>query len=276
MAKAVNLIGKRFGRLLVIKRVENDKRGQTKWLCQCDCGKQVEVNGYSLTHEKTKSCGCQRKSSAHEEHFENLQGKRFGKLVVLNREDNRKKSTMWECICDCGNKTITSASDLKSRKTQSCGCLKYESRNFTHNLSHTRLYKIWMGMKQRCEKSYCHAYKWYGERGISVCSKWKENFQEFYDWSMNNGYADNLTIDRIDVNGNYEPSNCRWIPIGEQARNTRVSKYITYKEETKSVEEWSRITGIKHNTLLGRLRSGYSDEECLEVPLCSRRGKRRN
>lgn len=199
--------------------------------------------------------------------FIDLTGNRYGKIVVLERAENRGKKTMWKCICDCGNYTITGASELRSGTTKSCGCLKFESRNSTHGLRKTRLYGIWCKMKDRCLREKNPAYKWYGGRGITICKEWLDDFTNFYNWSMQNFYDDNLSIDRIDVNGNYEPDNCRWIPLEEQALNTRNTKFLTYKGETKTVSEWCEITGIKKTTMLNRIRLGFTPEECIELPI---------
>ena len=160
----------------------------------------------------------------------NLIGRRFGKLIVL--EDGGRDSIqniLWLCQCDCGNKTLVRTPMLNSGRTKSCGCLKFESRNSTHGLGKTRLYSLWSKMKDRCFRKNNPAYKWYGGRGITICKEWIEDFINFYNWAMDNGYNDDLSIDRIDVNGNYEPSNCRWIPLKEQALNTRTTKFLTYK-----------------------------------------------
>lgn len=279
MRKAHNFIdlsGKTFGRLTVLERADNSAKGNARWKCQCECGNETVVSGYDLRSGKTQSCGCQRGISSHKTHFEDLSNMKFGKLTVIERAENAKERTMWKCMCDCGNIAIVGADMLKSGRTQSCGCLKFESRNYTHNLSKTRLYNIWSKMKDRCYNENSPAYKWYGARGITVCDEWLHDFQAFYDWAMANGYRDNLTIDRRDTNGDYEPSNCRWTDWVTQANNTRSTVFLTYHGETKTVTEWSKITGIKRNTLLGRKRIGYTDEECIDVPLCSRRGKKRS
>lgn len=270
-----NLIGKKFGKLKVIARSENDKKNQSMWICLCDCGSMTKVCTYHLTSGKTKSCGCLRKLSAHKVHFDDLKGKTFGKLTVIGRSENINNRTMWECLCECGNITIVEAYQLKSGATKSCGCLRHESHNSTHGLSKTRLFSIWSKMVARCTNKNNPAYKWYGDRGINVCNEWKNDFVAFYSWAKNNGYHDELTLERIDVNGNYEPNNCKWIPLNEQPLNTRKTKYLTYHGERKTVSEWSKITGIKKNTILNRMRSGYTDEECIDVPLCSRRGRKR-
>lgn len=122
-------------------------------------------------------------------------------------------------------------------------------------------------MKDRCYNKKCHAYMDYGGRGVTVCDEWMGNFLSFYDWSIKNGYTDSLTLDRIDVNGNYEPSNCRWATWKTQQNNKRNSKYLRYKGITKTMSEWSRELKIPTSTINNRLLKGYSDEEALSKPV---------
>ena len=157
-----------------------------------------------------------------------LTGKKFGRLTVVGySHKDSHGACYWECVCKCGSPLIVRGQNLRSGHTQSCGCLQKERvavANMTHGLKGTRLYRIWIDMKGRCynPKATCH--KDYGGRGITVCDEWKDNFQAFYDWAMPNGYRDDLSIDRIDVNGNYEPSNCRWATASEQQKNKRKNK----------------------------------------------------
>lgn len=189
--------------------------------------------------------------------LENLKGKKFNKLQVIERviKENNKQ-TYWKCICECGNTTIVTSAHLKNGHTKSCGCLQKEvvkNMMTTHNLTHTKLFKVWRGMKDRTLNKNDKHYKNYGNRGIKICNEWLEDFKCFYDWALNNGYKEGLTIDRINVNGNYEPNNCRWITWKEQQNNRTNNHYITYKGETHTMKQWSELLGIKYTTLSMRL-----------------------
>ena len=129
---------------------------------------------------------------------------------------------------------------------------------YKHGERYSRLYAIWCHMKARCCNSNNHAYNLYGGRGITICDEWKNNYSAFKDWAINNGYKDNLTIDRIDVNGNYEPKNCKWATRKEQANNTRTNRYITYNNETHTLAEWSDITGIQRDVIKSRIEKGWN------------------
>jgi len=141
----------------------------------------------------------------------------------------------------------------------------------THGKSYTRLFNIWIGMRQRCRDTALPEYPRYGGRGIKVCSEWDENFETFEKWAYENGYDDSLTIDRIDVNGNYEPSNCRWITMFEQQSNKRSNILLTYKGETRTAKEWSRITNISYSALIQRVHRGWDVERVLTTPWKQRR-----
>lgn len=165
--------------------------------------------------------------------FIDLKSHKFSRLTVVKYVGNAR----WLCKCDCGNEKVVYRGDLKNGATQSCGCLQKErtsQSNSKHRLHDTRLYNIWCGMKQRCKYKKHVAYKNYGGRGIAICEAWSNDFKTFYEWSMDNGYSDNLTIDRINNDGNYEPSNCRWTTPKEQFKNQRVSsEFINHMNKGK-------------------------------------------
>ena len=133
-----------------------------------------------------------------------------------------------------------------------------------HGLRKTRLYRIWSNIKTRCYNEKDPHFERWGKRGILMCEEWETNFKSFYDWAIENGYNDDLTIDRIDNDGNYEPNNCRWVTIKYQNRNKRNVKFITYKGETKTIPEWTKEIGLGKETIRERLKRGWSESEAIE------------
>lgn len=207
--------------------------------------------------------------------FQDLTGKKFGKLTVISRATDYIKPTghkiiQWDCLCECENKTMVRGEYLKSGHTKSCGCDKSISHSITHGQTNTRLYKIWISIKERCYNPMRNNYYLYGERGIKVCDEWL-NFENFYHWSINNGYSDELTIDRIDNNLGYRSSNCRWVTNREQANNKMNNRIIEYNKERHTLEEWSRITGIASNTIRMRIdKYGWDIGKALFYPIKSK------
>ena len=185
-----------------------------------------------------------------------LTEKKFGKLTVVRQEYIKNRHLYWFCKCDCGNECVVKGDKIKSGHTKSCGCLKKEKlieRNTRHRDTSTRLYAIWAGIISRCHNpNRQKAKRDYQDRGIIVCKEWHD-FQCFKKWSLANGYEESLTIDRIDNNRNYEPSNCRWATAKVQGNNKRNNRNITYKGETHTIAQWSEIIGIKYGTLYHRL-----------------------
>ena len=194
MSRAINIIGKRFGRLLVLKRMENASNGDAVWLCKCDCGKTKSIRGNAILTGRTISCGC------------------YHKEIVSNKNNVNYKDGR-------------------------CG---------------TRLYNIYNNMKSRCYKKNHKSYANYGGRGIKICDEWlnkEKGFVNFYNWAMNNGYRDNLTIDRIDNDGDYKPSNCRWTTYREQANNTRTNHKVKYNGQIYTLAELSRKFDLNYEYL---------------------------
>lgn len=188
--------------------------------------------------------------------------KKFNKLTVISELDKRDNGEkVYKCVCDCGNITEVRGSHLRTGHTKSCGCDKIIQPS--HRKSNTNLYHRWERIKERCYNKNSRNYKNYGGRGIAVCDEWRKNFKAFYNWSMENGYADNLTIDRIDVNGNYSPDNCRWITNKEQQRNKRNNVYLTYNGKTQTIHEWSIKLGIPASTIYYRYHKGHDALFCL-------------
>lgn len=186
--------------------------------------------------------------------FQNLIGQRFGQLIVIERSEKRKNGmAFWTCCCDCGKTTQPiRTSDLKNGKTKSCGCLQNKPK---HGMSYSRIYQTWADMKGRCRNQNNKNFKNYGGRGIKVCDEWNNSFEAFYEWAMANGYSDNLTIDRIDVNGNYCPENCRWVSFKIQENNTRRNRFLTYNGKTQTMKQWAEEMGISYITLSARINT---------------------
>ena len=159
--------------------------------------------------------------------LKDLTGQVFGRLTVESFSHMNGKHSYWNCRCECGNIHIVRSDCLKGGLVKSCGCLNREPRGITHGQSKTKLYHVWAGIKQRCNNPNANHYDRYGGRGITYCKEW-EKYEPFYTWAMNNGYQEGLTIDRIDNDGNYEPTNCRWITIAEQQRNKCQRKSADY------------------------------------------------
>lgn len=198
-------------------------------------------------------------------------GDRVGRLTVLRCVGTKNKRRVWECKCDCGEIVQVRQDCLTRQVTTSCGCRMREHQHSPHyystkhGLYQTRIYRIWKGIKRRCNSPKATGYADYGGRGITICDEWAKDFMSFYTWAMENGYMDELSIDRIDVNGNYEPANCRWASNSEQRSNQR-QKTITLDGQTHTVKEWASITGIGYDTILHRLRKGYSPDKILSPP----------
>ncbi|MBA2878048.1 putative transcriptional regulator [Anoxybacillus kamchatkensis] len=206
MGRLIDLTNKKFGRLSVVRRGENDKRGEARWVCLCECGNTTVVNGYNLRKGITKSCGC------------------YGR----KRTSETKK---------------------------------------THGLTKTRIYGIWNNMKDRCYNTNNEAFERYGGKGISVCDSWKNDFSEFYKWAMENGYREDLTIDRIDNKKGYSPENCRWATTKEQSNNRENVHEVTYKGKTQTLSEWADELNIPYEVLYKRFYKGMPLDKVFDTEI---------
>lgn len=193
----------------------------------------------------------------------NLTKQRFGRLVVIERTGSKKNKATWLCLCDCGNFVIVVGQNLRRGGTKSCGCFQkalVRNRSITHSRTHTKLYTIWIQMRGRCKNKANSSYKNYGGRGITVCKEW-EQFENFY-FDMGDP-PKGLTLERINNDGNYEPSNCKWATRKEQSNNSRKNTIIEYNSQRLTIAEWARKAGLKYNTLLMRLNRNWPIERAL-------------
>lgn len=207
-----------------------------------------------------------------------LTGQRFGRLTVIEKSPSRRgDKTWWSCKCDCGSTLEVWSVYLRNGTTKSCGCLNremcsarlkaYRKRNGADGRSKNRLHSIWAGMKERCLSPGSHAYALYDGRGITVCDEWRNSFDAFRDWALTHGYSEDLSIDRIDVDGDYCPENCRWADAITQSNNTRCNHMLTYSGRTMSVSRWAVEIGISRGTLVSRLSAGWSVQQAIETPV---------
>lgn len=197
----------------------------------------------------------------------NLAGQRFGKLTVIEFLCRLNLHSMFKCVCDCGNETIVTSNNLRRGHTTSCGCASSRHRlgdkTSTHRLRNHPLYSIWTSMRNRCYWDKHHRSKNYKLRGIIVCEEWKNDFVSFYNWSIENGWVKGLSIDRINNDGNYCPSNCRWATVKEQSRNRTSNVWLTINGDKKIAKDWSLIYGVQPATIHQRLKKGWSHEEAV-------------
>lgn len=209
--------------------------------------------------------------------FSDITGQRFGRLTCVERtaKRNKQREIMWLCKCDCGNEIVTNGSGLRRGSCRSCGCLQRDGmrdKSATHSLSSdengntTRLYKAWCNMKTRCLNPNTREYENYGGRGISVCESWKTGYVEFHNWAIRHGYEENLTLDRKDNDGNYEPNNCHWATNKEQQNNTRRNSFVVFQGETMTVGQLVDKAGVDYASFNQRLRRGWTVEKSLNVP----------
>lgn len=203
-----------------------------------------------------------------------LIGKKIGTFLVECRvkdmsESVNHRSSLWKCVCECGHIMIKKQQQLIKPKNTCCKNCHPKNKKYVTNImlngKLTELYNVWRSMRQRTKDINCYCYKDYGGRGIKVCEEW-ENYDVFYDWSMKNGYDKNLTLDRINNDGSYEPNNCRWTSMKEQCNNRRNNVTILFKDKNYTLQQLADILGTNQETLSYRLNS-MSIEEAMELPI---------
>lgn len=278
-----DLTGQRFGELVVLERVQdkitNSGKRVTQWLCRCSCGKETVATTQRLTTGHTTSCGCKTKNNKGSR-FEDLTGQRFNRLTVIRYLDKNERTARtynWLCQCDCGRLIKANANKLKNGLQKSCGCLKEEMKydigdiNRKYKYSNKRLYGVYKSMINRCYNESHREYNNYGGRGVTVCDLWRNNYDDFAEWAFKTGYDDTAiygqcTLDRKDVNGNYEPCNCTWVTNEAQQNNRRDNVILTYNGETHNMKEWSRLLGVTYSSLVYHIRKkGRTLEEFMSI-----------
>lgn len=262
MARAEDLTGRRYGKLRAESRAENIKtRHGTKarWNCVCECGKKTTVRtGDLLKPNGTRSCGCLTGGSV-----EDLTGQIFERLTVVSRANTRGAKPRWRCICACGIEKIVAAPNLKNGNVSSCGCWRVESKT-VHGMTGTKTYYIWAAMVQRCTNPNNKDFIDYGGRGITVCPRWTR-FANFY--ADMGECPPNYSLDRSDNNKGYSLENCTWVLHKEQMNNTRQNRFLEFRGEKRTLQEWSEMTGLSSRAILRRLQRGWTTEQALSTPL---------
>ena len=281
--KANNSEGKNIDDLRIDQIIGNwrvvERTPQKGWLFECQkCGRMQYHYLNRIESEKQPLCTCEMSGENWSD--PSWIGKRFGHLVIQKHGGH---GTLI-CKCDCGTiKRVAGAHLLKARqKTCGSNCAYHEVGTKTHGLSGDRLYRIWSGMRQRCYNPNSHSYKIYGGRGITICEEWKDDVFAFREWALSNGYADDLSIDRIDCDKGYSPENCRWATAKEQANNQHPRYTFTDKKnsiekrkrktwvidgEEKSIQEWCRDSGLSVQAVMYRVNTkGMTPKEALATP----------
>ena len=285
-----------FGKLTVIRegpRVPNGAKTARGIVVKCECGSDEFVtNINNLRSGRTTSCGCAKRQAAakvaagqkgktmaersEDGRQSNLTGQSFGRLTAVEDLGVIEGYRAYRCACSCGKETVVAAYRLLHEKgPRSCGCLQREAVT-KHGMEGTHVYEIWRNMRGRCYDVKDKSFPSYGGRGIAICDRWKDTFQNFYD-DMGEPPSDLHTLDRRDNDGNYEPGNCRWATPEEQANNRSNSVFIEYDGRRQTLTQWAREYGVHPITLAGRLKRGWSVEDSLKtVPNPAYRSKSTN
>lgn len=267
--------GKQIGNILILKRAEGDienarnlrkinkKLGyDPKYECKCLlCNKIFTASIGSIKSRINKNCGCNKL------HYD-LLGKKFGKLKVIKKVGlNLHNEMLWECECECGERIIKTSYLLrndKNPKCKKCANKQIGDKNRKYIIYSKRLHECYVNMKTRCYNQNSKSYYLYGMRGIKVCDEWKNNYSLFQDWALKNGYEENLTLDRINNNGNYCPENCRWVDRIIQANNRKSNLYLTFNGVTDTLANWCRTLKLNYKKVQDRLYKNMTLEQIVQ------------
>lgn len=273
MGRLIDLTGKKFGRLTVLRRDGVNKQGEAMWHCSCECGGEISTTGTRLRNGITRSCGClqfeQRQALGRANYGtgKNYIGQKFGRWTVLARAGKSPSdAALYLCKCECGSEKVLQINTLTSGQSNSCGCLTIEAnkkRCTTHGYAHHPLYHVISDMIDRCCNPNSQEYSRYGARGIKICDEWRNNRASFIEWSLEHGYKKGLEIDRIDNNGNYCPENCRFVTRRENTNNRRNTVLVEIRGETMPLTVAAELYGIHSRTLAGRYYKGYRGEDLI-------------
>jgi hypothetical protein len=278
--------GQRFGHLVILKETDANIRvsgfTERRFICKCDCGNTTIRGLFNLKKKIDHSCDVcldNRIAALKKIDIKDILTTKYGRLTVLKevptRFYNGVRVRMVECLCDCGNYIITRITSLKNGSTRSCGCYRKKritEGNMIHGLTHHPLYGIFCNIITRCYNPNIKGYHRYGGRGIKICPEWRSDFKSFYNWAIDNGWEEDLQIDRRDNNGDYTPENCRWVSRSIQANNRRDNIKYLYLDNLLTIPEIIREYKfkIKYATVRGRLELGWDLVRALNEPIHER------
>lgn len=258
MSNFIDLTGRTYGELFVIKHI-GTKSGNTRYLCRCLlCGKEFEI-GYNALKIQTRCKECSFKHNTLD-----ITGRRYGRLIAIRYDKTVRSRQHWLFKCDCGKERVLSKISVVNARTKSCGCLNIESR-FRHKMAYTLEYKVWSSMISRTTDKNNHAADRYINRGITVCDEWRHSFEQFHK-DMGERPSGGYTLERIDNDGNYEPSNCRWATRMEQSNNKSSNRIIDFEGTSYTIANLARKLNIRYSMFFKRLKAGWTIEKIIKTP----------